>query len=144
MRDNSLIIGLKGLALEKQEIDYLNNPAVAGVILFKRNYESVRQLKELTDSINDIRSMIIAADQEGGPVQRFKVGFTELPSLASIGEFYDKGPRLSKQMAFDVGQTMAEELLACGVNLSFAPVVDVQNPNSDVLKGRCFTQTQTW
>lgn len=139
IKANSLLIGLRGLELTRLERTHLQSPAVAGVILFTRNYQSREQLTALTTEIQAIKPMIIAVDHEGGPVQRFRSDFTELPSAESLGASYQIAPEVVEQAAYQVGQTLATELLDCGVNLSFAPVVDVQNLNSEVLKGRCFS-----
>ncbi|NUO74199.1 MAG: beta-N-acetylhexosaminidase [Frateuria sp.] len=122
-----LLIGLAGLELEPRERDWLRQPGVAGVILFARNYASREQLAALTESIREAGSdqLLVAVDQEGGPVQRFREGFTRLPALSKIGAAYAFGPENAVRLAEEHAWVMASELRACGVDFSFAPVVDL-------------------
>ncbi len=117
-----VIIDIEGLSLQKEDVTLLQNPNVGGVILFSRNYESLEQLKALTTSIRKVRStpLVICVDQEGGRVQRFRDGFTQIPA-ANTYQHKKNGERL----AFQAGWLMATELLAAGVDFSFAPVLDI-------------------
>ena len=83
-----LMVGLAGLELAAQERSWLAAPCVAGVLLFSRNFQSRAQLLALCDAIRAAGDgrLLIAVDQEGGPVQRFREGFTRLPPLAAIPE----------------------------------------------------------
>ncbi len=134
------ILGISGLSLTDQEIQKLQQPGVSGVLLFTRNYENPAQLKQLTHAIHAIKSprLLIYVDQEGGRVQRFQAGFTPLPSLRHWGELYHQLPNAALKGAFSHGFTLASELLQWGVDVSFAPVIDLYNPISKVIGTRAF------
>ena len=129
-----LLIGLAGLEVAERERAWLAAPGVAGVILFARNYADRAQLIALCESIRDIGGdeLLIAVDQEGGPVQRFRAGFTRLPALARIGEVHDRDPAEAVRLAEEHAWVMASELRACGVDFSFAPVVDLARGNAAI------------
>ena len=122
-----LMIGVDGLQLAEHEQRWLIAPGVAGVLLFSRNYQSREQLLALCESMREIGGdeLLIAVDQEGGPVQRFRDGFTRLPALATIGAVYDRDPDEAVRLAEEHAWVMASELRASGVDFSFAPVVDL-------------------
>lgn len=122
-----LLIGLAGLELEPRERDWLVAPGVAGVILFARNYATREQLMALAESIRTVggEHLLIAVDQEGGPVQRFREGFTRLPALSKIGAIHARDPDEAVRLAEEHAWVMASELRACGIDFSFAPVVDL-------------------
>ncbi|MFW5927225.1 MAG: beta-N-acetylhexosaminidase, partial [Wenzhouxiangella sp.] len=122
-----LIAGIDGTRLDADTAQRLRHPAIGGVILFARNFESPGQLRELTDAIRKLRSprLLIAVDQEGGRVQRFRAGFTPLPPLAVLGRWYRSSPERACDLAYRHGRVMAAELLGHGVDLSFAPVLDL-------------------
>ncbi|MHB1948891.1 MAG: beta-N-acetylhexosaminidase [Gammaproteobacteria bacterium] len=131
-----IILDLLEPELNAQEKEILEHPLVGGVILFTRNYENPQQIKYLCKSIRQTRStpLLIAVDQEGGKVQRFREGFTRLPPMGEIGDLYDKDPAQARHYAEQCGWQMASELLAVGVDLSFAPVLDLnrgRNPATD-------------
>ena len=129
-----LLIGLAGPEVAEHERAWLVAPGVAGVILFSRNYVDRTQLMALCESIREIggEHLLIAVDQEGGPVQRFRAGFTRLPALARIGEAYDRDPGEAVRLAEEHAWVMASELRACGVDFSFAPVVDLARGNAAI------------
>ncbi|AND68301.1 beta-hexosaminidase [Dyella thiooxydans] len=129
-----LMIGLAGLALEPRERDWLVAPGVSGVLLFARNFSSREQLGALVESIREVggENMLIAVDQEGGPVQRFRDGFTRLPALAKVGAAYDRDPVDAIRLAEEHAWVMASELRAMGVDFSFAPVVDLARGNAAI------------
>lgn len=134
-----LMIGISGLTLTDDEARQLLSPAVAGVVLFKRNYDSPEQLRALTTAIHSLRHprLLVAVDHEGGRVQRFKTnGFTALPPMQQLGALHDVHPQQSLNLAFDLGWLLAAELLACGVDFSFAPVLDLDYGNSSVIGDR--------
>ena len=135
-----LMIDVAGLELGDADRELLACPAVGGVILFTRNYASREQLVALTDAIHAVRTppLIVAVDHEGGRVQRFREGFTRLPNARLIGRQYDIDPAAGRALAEDVGFLMASELLACGVDLSFAPVVDLARGVSEVIGDRAY------
>ena len=133
-----LMIDVDGLELTAAETEKLRDPRIGGVILFSRNFASVTQLKELTRAIHDVRSpgLLIAVDQEGGRVQRFRDGFTELPPARLLGHQYDIDENSARSLASACGWIMAAELLDVGVDFSFAPVVDLDLGLSDVIGDR--------
>lgn len=126
-----LVIGLAGMELGAQERDWLQNDACAGVILFKRNYSSRTQVMELCAAIREAapRPQLICVDQEGGRVQRFREGYSELPSLDGFGRLYADDRDAALRLAGEHAWLMASEIRATGVDLSFAPVVDVGHGN---------------
>ncbi len=134
-----LLIGLASLEVSKDESNWLRHPAVGGVVLFSRNYHDPSQLSKLNHSITEIasRDLLICVDHEGGRVQRFKEGFTRLPALAVLGKMYADSPCNAKDFAYRHGRVMATELLLCGVDLSFAPVLDIGD-RSVVIGDRAF------
>jgi beta-N-acetylhexosaminidase len=127
-----LIIGLEGHELTERDVERLAAQEVSGAILFSRNFSSRAQLDELIAEVRALRDdpFPICVDQEGGPVQRFKSGgFTRLPPLARIGVLHDRDPAAAVRAAETHAWLMASELRACDVDLSFAPVVDLQRGN---------------
>lgn len=135
-----LMIDIEGAALSAADRDLLRHPLVCGVILFSRNFVDAEQLSALTDDIHRLRNprLLIAVDQEGGRVQRFRQGFCELPALARIGECFDQDPTLALALAADCAWLMAAELRAVGVDFSFAPVLDLRSAHSRVIGDRAF------
>ena len=132
-----LIVGIDGLELDAGTRERLLHPAVGGVILFARNYESPEQLVRLTAAIRALRDprLLICVDQEGGRVQRFRAGFTPLPPLAVIGRWYGSHPDRARDLAYRHGRIMAAEVLGHGVDLSLAPVLDLGG-DSEVIGDR--------
>jgi beta-N-acetylhexosaminidase len=129
-----LMIGVAALELAEHEKRWLSAPSVAGVLLFARNYQSREQLIALCDAIREAGGdeLLIAVDQEGGPVQRFRDGFTRLPPLAAIGAMYERDPTEAVRLAEEHAWVMASELRASGVDFSFAPVVDLARGNAAI------------
>ena len=121
------MVDVAGLSLTAEERDYLQHPLVGGVILFTRNYADRAQVTELVRDIKALRSpqLLVAVDQEGGRVQRFREEFTQLPALQQIGRQFDVYPRSARSLASLHGWLMASEILDLGVDISFAPVVDL-------------------
>ena len=135
-----LMFDLVGLELTEIERDFLAHPLIGGVILFSRNYDNINQLKSLTKSIHAIHpELLICVDQEGGRVQRFQNGFTQLPALAELGQNYKENSAKALILTKQVAQTMATELKAVGVDFSFAPVLDVDSGISAVIGNRSFS-----
>lgn len=134
-----IMIDLDDVELSEIEKELLKHPQVGGIILFARNYESKKQLCNLTSSIRKIfPECLIAVDQEGGRVQRFKNEFTLLPSFSEYGKKYQLNPDEAKQEAQRMALVMATELLSCGVNVSFTPVLDLDYGLSEVIGSRSF------
>ncbi len=126
-----LIVAIEGTALTAQDRANLAAPEVSGAILFTRNYSDREQLAALVAEIRALRDapFVIGVDHEGGPVQRFRDGFTRLPALAAIGALYHRDRQAAIDMAEIHAIVMAGELRACDVDLSFAPVVDLARGN---------------
>lgn len=136
----ALMLDIAGTTLSQEDIQILKAPQVGGVILFSRNIESPQQVRALTDHMRQIRpDLLIAVDQEGGRVQRLKQGFTLLPAMGRFGELYQQHPQQAVELAEQCGWLMATEVLAVGIDFSFAPVLDL-NGVSDVIGDRAFAQ----
>lgn len=133
-----LMLDVAGSELCAEDRDLLRHPAVGGVILFTRNFESPEQVSVLVDDIHALRDphLLVAVDQEGGRVQRFRDGFTRLPPLACLGRIYDSDRARAKHLARVTGWLMAGELRAVGVDISFAPVLDLDYGVSTVIGNR--------
>ncbi|GGY99678.1 beta-N-acetylhexosaminidase [Shewanella fodinae] len=132
-----LMLDVAGTQLQGDEFEVLQHPAVGGLILFSRNYQSREQLIELVRSVRQLRpELIIAVDHEGGRVQRFRDGFSQIPAMGNIlPAAQDMTQALN--WAKELGFLMAVELLACDIDLSFAPVLDLDGI-SEVIGKRAF------
>ena len=135
-----VMLDVLGTWLTAEDEARLRHPLVGGVILFARNYESPGQLSELTGAIHALRtpSLLIAVDHEGGRVQRFREGFTKIPAMRELGKIWDAHPQRARHLAQQAGYVLAAELRACGVDFSFAPVLDVDYGQSSVIGDRAF------
>lgn len=135
----SLFVGISGITLLDWEQKQLKHPAVGGVILFSRNYESPEQLRNLCREIRLLKpELVIAVDQEGGRVQRFRDGFYPLPALKKIGDFRHDMTH-ARVLAKAHAWVMASEIVAHGCDFSFAPVLD-HGQNQSVIGDRAFAQ----
>lgn len=139
MTSGPLLIGLAGTELDAAGRELLEHPAVGGVVLFGRNVESRPQLAAL---VADIRAAcdarpLICVDQEGGRVQRLQDGFTRLPPLGALGRLWEEDPPRAIDIAYRHARVMAGEVLAAGIDLSFAPVLDLDR-GSAVIGDRAF------
>ena len=135
-----VMLDLKGLNVEPEERELLTHPQVGGVILFSRNYASAAQLEDLVASIKQCSDhLLVAVDQEGGRVQRFRAGFLTLPPLRAIGVEYEKDRDQGIAAAKLCAWAMAAELMQYGIDISFAPVLDLFDVNSPVIKERAFS-----
>lgn len=141
MRLGPVMLDLRGAELDAEERELLQHPALGGVILFRRNFESPSQVAELVSSIHAVRDPhpLVAVDQEGGRVQRFQSGFTRLPPAAWYGELYRADRERARRVAGLAGWLMAAELRAVGVDFSFAPVLDLGSGVSTVIGDRAFS-----
>jgi beta-N-acetylhexosaminidase len=135
-----LMVDVAGRELTAEDREVLAHPLVGSVILFTRNYADPEQLQRLLAEIHALRSprLLVAVDQEGGRVQRFRSGFTLLPPLRLIGHQFDLDHAAGLELARRHGWLMAAELLACGVDFSFAPCVDLDYGLSEVIGDRAF------
>jgi beta-N-acetylhexosaminidase len=129
-----LIIGIPGKTLTDADRRQLAAPQVSGVILFSRNFDSRDQVTALIDDIRVARPepFLVCVDQEGGPVQRFRDGFSRLPALARIGELYERDQQAAIRASEEHAWVMASEMRAIGIDISFAPVVDLARGNRAV------------
>jgi beta-N-acetylhexosaminidase len=132
-----LCLDIAGLQLSAADIKMLRHPLVGGIVLFTRNYKSLAQLSALCAELKALRTpeLMITVDHEGGRVQRFLPGFTALPTMQSLGDAYLLEAKAGLQAADLAGFTMASELRQCGVEQSFAPVLDLDMGLCDVLIG---------
>jgi len=126
-----LVIGVAGTELTAQERDWLQHDGCAGVILFPRNFASRAQVGELAQAIREAapRPQLVCVDQEGGRVQRFREGYTALPPLEDFGRQFAADREGALKLAQEHAWLMASEIKASGVDLSFAPVVDLGRGN---------------
>jgi len=143
MLHGPVMIDLLGTELTAEDRELLLHPATGGVILFSRNFSSPQQVYRLVAEIHKLRSphLLIAVDQEGGRVQRFREGFTLLPAAASFAARCGEDLRAARQAARETGWLMAAELRAVGVDFSFAPVLDLNFGLSSVIGDRAFADS---
>jgi beta-N-acetylhexosaminidase len=148
-----LIIDIAGTTLTATDRERLRNPLVGGMILFARNWENRTQLTTLCRAIKRVRAdLLICVDHEGGRVQRFKTdGFTHLPPMRALGEMWMReaagtaatkkaGPLDATNAATATGYVLGAELRACGVDLSFTPVLDLDYGESSIIGDRAFAR----
>ena len=137
-----LIIDIAGLTLTKTDRQRLKHPLVGGLILFARNWQDRAQLTALCADIKKVRrDLLICVDHEGGRVQRFKTdGFTHLPPMRALGEQWMTHPMEAIHAATACGYVLGAELRACGVDMSFTPVLDLDYGESSVIGDRAFAR----
>ena len=135
-----VMLDLVGTSISATERDMLKHPQTGGLILFTRNYESPEQLTELVREIHSIRSphLLVAVDQEGGRVQRFHEGFSRIPPAALYGRVFKHNMQEGLKLAQSCGWLMAAECRAVGIDMSFAPVLDLGRGVSGVIGDRAF------
>ncbi len=135
-----VMLDIAGTALDESDRKRLSHPQVGGVILFSRNYHDPAQLARLCREIHALRDprLVVAVDHEGGRVQRFREGFQAIPAMGHLGDLYNDEPQQALRCAENFAWVMAAELLHYGVDLSFAPVLDIGNPISSVIGDRAF------
>jgi beta-N-acetylhexosaminidase len=135
-----VVLGIEGTELTPADRERLAHPLAGSVILFARNFESCPQLKALTASIRALRNvpLLICVDHEGGRVQRFRDGFTAIPAMRTLGEIWDRDVRQADAEAQRLGEILARELRAHGVDFSFTPVLDLDFGASTVIGNRAF------
>jgi beta-N-acetylhexosaminidase len=135
-----LMVDLEGTSISDTERDLLLRAEVGGVILFTRNFVSVDHITALVNEIHELRSpkLLVAVDHEGGRVQRFHEGFSRIPAAASYARVAGNNLQLGRQLAEKAGWLMAVELRACGIDFSFAPVLDLAHGLSGVIGDRAF------
>jgi beta-N-acetylhexosaminidase len=135
-----VVLDIAGTTLTAADRRRLKHPLTGGLILFARNWASRRQLTELTAAIKHVRpDVLICVDNEGGRVQRFHTdGFTALPAMRALGQMWMHDPLTATDAATALGHVLASELRACGVDLSFTPVLDLDHGGSSVIGDRAF------
>ena len=134
-----VIVDLSAPRLAAEDRERLRHPAVGGLIHFARHYESPAQMTALNDEIRALRpELLICVDHEGGRVQRFRDGFTSIPSMRALGALGNLEPSTGVDEARGVGRTIASELIAHGLDFSFTPVLDLDHGASSVIGNRSF------
>jgi beta-N-acetylhexosaminidase len=135
-------IDLQGTTILDQEIPLLQHRNTGGVLLFTKNYENVAQLKALVVAIRKHagKPVIIAVDHEGGRKWRFDEGFTKPAAPGAYGTLYEKDPEAATEQLYNAGQVVAHELLNCGVDLTFAPLLDLDHGISEVIGDRSYNR----
>lgn len=134
------MLDLDGVALSPADRDLLREPAVGGVILFTRNYESPAQIADLVAEIRALSSpaLLVAVDHEGGKVQRFQDGFSAIPSMRLLGHEYGRDTAAGLELARQTGWLIGSELRAASIDLCFAPCVDLDWGVSEIIGDRSF------
>lgn len=130
-----------GTELSVEDREVLSHPLVGGVILFARNFVDPTQLGALCRELQSLKKprLLIAVDHEGGRVQRFRMGFTRIPAMGSLGRLYLESPVQARMQAKECGQTIGRELGEYGIDLCFAPVLDRDLGISNVIGDRAFS-----
>ncbi len=142
MHYGRLMLDVAGLSLTASERETLQNSHVGGLILFARNYQSKQQLAALVADIRQQNpNIVIAVDQEGGRVQRFREQFTLLPAMYSLHLSYQDNPSLALEQANHLGWLMATELIELDIDISLAPVLDLHWNHSAVIGTRAFGES---
>lgn len=142
MLNNSLgpvVLDISGVELRPDEKEMLCHPQVGGLILFSRNFEHSQQLRDLMRCVREVRKdLVVCVDHEGGRVQRFRQDFTVLPPMQALGNAYSNDPQVALLQARELGWLMAVELLVHDIDLSFAPILDLDESFSTIIGDRAF------
>lgn len=134
------MIDIDSTSLTAEDVSLIKQAQVGGVILFARNIANAEQVRFLCDDIrNHNPDILIGVDQEGGRVARLREGFTKLPAMGQLGALFDQSPSMALGLAYDCGYLIAAEVLAVGIDISFAPVLD-RDGISQVIGDRSFHQ----
>ncbi len=135
-----ILIGIAGTELDAIARQQLAHPCVGGVVLFSRNYANRAQLLSLVTQIRACCQPrpLVCIDQEGGRVQRLREEFTALPPLGVLGRMVATNQERALDFTYRHARVMAAEMLACGIDLSFAPVLDLDR-GSAVIGDRSFS-----
>ncbi|WP_407704954.1 beta-N-acetylhexosaminidase [Thalassotalea hakodatensis] len=136
-----IMMDVHGTSLTEQDKELVQHPLVGGLILFSRNFESVQQIRELISHIRHTanKPLLIGVDHEGGRVQRFREGFSQIPAMGRFIEHANNNIAQAQQYAANAGALMAMEVQGVGIDISFSPVLDI-NGVSDVIGQRAFSQ----
>tara|TARA_Y100001935_G_scaffold190849_1_gene159068 strand:- start:757 stop:1803 length:1047 start_codon:yes stop_codon:yes gene_type:complete len=134
-----IMIDIDSYSLSVDEISLLKNPFIAGVILFSRNIKSIAQTQALSKEIKSVNpKLLIAVDQEGGRVQRLEKGYSKIPCMQHLAKYCSKDNFCNLDFARDLGWLLASEVLSSGIDLSFAPVLDLDESRSSIISDRSF------
>ena len=141
MNKASIMLDIEGFSLSIEDRALIKSKHVGGIILFSRNFKSREQLIDLCFEIKSIKpEILIATDQEGGRVQRFKEGFSIIPSMQRLGDLVAHDVEAGLSLCRRVGWLMASEMIATGIDISFAPVLDLDKDTSSVIGDRSFSE----
>jgi beta-N-acetylhexosaminidase len=140
MNQAPVVLDIAGTELTADDRRRLAHPATGGMILFARHWRDRRQLTQLVSEMKAIRAdLLVCVDHEGGRVQRFRSdGFTHLPPMRALGDLWMRDALQATDAASACGYVLAAELRACGVDLSFTPVLDLDHGPSGVIGDRAF------
>ena len=143
MNLGKLIVDIEGITLSLNDCEVLMHPNIGGVILFSRNFVSIKQIKKLISDIKSLRSpsLIIYVDQEGERVQRFRDGLTDLPPISLLGKKYESDPDDAVKLSKNLGWLVNYELSTLGVDVNTTPVLDIDYSKSTIMEKRCFAKT---
>ena len=132
-----LMLDLNGKYLSNEDKTLIRNKHVGGLIFFSRNFESFDQIKNLVDEIRGIKdNIIIAVDQEGGRIQRFNKEFTKIPSMQEVSKYANANNDI--RFLREIGWLISSELIAAGIDINFAPVLDIDEKTSSIIGDRSF------
>lgn len=139
-KQGPVVLDIDGIELDDIDREVLSHPQVGGLILFSRNYQEPQQLRDLIRNVREVREdLLVCVDQEGGRVQRFREGFTRLPCLQKLGQLYLDRPDKALNDARELGWLMAAEIVSFDIDLSFAPVLDIDESSSVIIGDRSFS-----
>ncbi len=140
MAPGPLMLDLEGTSLSDDERDLLTQSPVGGVIFFARNISSKEQFMALTAEVAALRpELLLAIDQEGGRVQRLREGYTILPAMQKLGTLFVEDSQRGAQLLHNTGWLLAAEMIASGLDFSFAPVLDLDSSHCEVIANRSFS-----
>ena len=140
MAPGPLMLDLEGTALSDGERDLLTQSPVGGVIFFARNISSKEQFMALTAEVSALRpELLLAIDQEGGRVQRLREGYTILPPMQKLGTLLAEDSKRGAELLHNTGWLLAAEMIASGLDFSFAPVLDLDSSHCEVIANRSFS-----
>ncbi|MDP3856303.1 MAG: beta-N-acetylhexosaminidase [Stagnimonas sp.] len=135
-----VMLDIAGQDLSPEDRELIEHPLVGGVLLFTRNYRDPEQLKRLCDDILAVKKTrpLLAVDHEGGRVQRFRVGFSRIPAMRTLGKLHEESPSKALEEARRYGELIGQELGGFGFDLPFAPVLDRDCEISQIIGDRAF------
>lgn len=137
----TLITDIAGSKISEEEGQWLTNPLLGGIILFTRHFETKQQLKELVAELKSLNpNLIISVDHEGGRVQRFREDFSQVAAMGKLGELYQRDPEAALKAAEASAIVLSYELLEVGIDLTYAPVLDINYLRNTVIGDRAFSQ----